>query len=84
MTGCLVSRLNQVPEKRTLSRWSGVLRFRRGTRRWLLTASAVAGAATGALLTWAFTNRTFILLGGALPGCIPALLKASAFYTNAY
>ena len=52
--------------------------------RWLLTASAVAGAATGALLTWAFTNRTFILLGGALPGCIPALLKASAFYTNAY
>lgn len=52
--------------------------------KWLLTVSAVAGGATGALLTWAFTSRTLILLGGALLGMLPALLKASAFFTDAY
>lgn len=51
---------------------------------WLLAISAVAGGATGALLAWAFTNRTFILLGGALLGMMPAMLKAKAFFTNAY
>ena len=52
--------------------------------KWLLTISAVTGGATGALLAWAFTNRTFILLGGALLGMLPAVLKASAYFTDAY
>lgn len=52
--------------------------------KWLLTISVVAGGATGALLAWAFTNRTFIILGGALVGMLPAILKASAYFTDAY
>lgn len=52
--------------------------------KWLLTISAVAGGATGALLAWAFTNRTLILLAGGLLGMLPAILKASAYLTDAY
>jgi hypothetical protein len=52
--------------------------------KWSLTISAVAGGATGALLAWALTNRVLILLGGALLGMLPAILKASAYFTNAY
>lgn len=52
--------------------------------KWLLTISAVTGGATGALLAWAFTNRTFILLGGTLLGMMPAILKASAQFTSSY
>lgn len=52
--------------------------------RWLLTVSALAGGGTGVLLTWGFTNRTFVLLGGALCGVMPAMLKASAYFTGAY
>ncbi len=50
----------------------------------LLTLSAVAGGATGALLGWGFTNRTFVLLCGVLLGMLPAILKASAYFTDAY
>lgn len=52
--------------------------------KWLLTVSALAGGCTGALLSWGFTNRRFILLGVALLGVMPAMLKASAYFTNAY
>lgn len=52
--------------------------------KWLLAISAVAGGATGALLAWALTSRTLIVLGGALVGVVPALIKASAYFTNAY
>jgi len=52
--------------------------------KWLLTISAVAGGATGALLAWALTNRALILLGSALLGMLPTILKASAYFTNAY
>jgi hypothetical protein len=50
----------------------------------LLAISAVAGGGTGALLAWSLTSRTFIVLGGALVGLVPALIKASAYFTNAY
>ena len=52
--------------------------------KWLLTISAAAGGATGALLAWVATNRTGILVGGALVGMVPAILKTSAYFTNAY
>lgn len=52
--------------------------------RWLLTISAVAGGATGALLAWAFTSRIFILLVGALLGMLPAVLEASSYFTGRY
>lgn len=55
-----------------------------GEDRWLLMISAGTGAAAGTILAWAFTNRRSVLLGAALLGTLPAVLKASAYFTAAY
>jgi len=51
--------------------------------KWLLTAAGAGGGA-GALLAWAFSDRTAGPVAGAGLGLVPALIKASQFVTDLY
>lgn len=50
----------------------------------LFLAAAVTGGLSGALLTWAVTYRRAAIMTGALVGTLPALLSASAYFTDLY
>lgn len=50
----------------------------------LLLISGLAGAGAGALVAWVLTDRAAVLVAGALVGMVPALIRASAYFTSAY
>lgn len=50
----------------------------------LFAIAAIAGGCAGLALAWAFTNRALLVAFGAVAGLIPAVTKASAYFTNAY
>ena len=55
-----------------------------GDDTWLLLTSGIAGAGAGTLVASLLTNRAAVLVAGALVGMTPALIKASAYFTNVY